>query len=198
MSERAGIRARRLLGVTVRARDGVRSAVAVFPMFDRNGQVRTVMLVRRRAGRILLLDQAPDRFSAGRRGFVTVDAEWPELEEADAAKAAACGELWHFDPIWVLDSGPLPSHPATPALRGTNAAGRFLDPVRRVVFSPDLSFATEVVLEGSGKRVPFGAHLLPIRGREPASSCRRRPGGWRLAGPFRWAGPRRPSTRSER
>ncbi len=134
--------ARSLHNRRVRLHDFVIERASLFPFFDREGEVRSLMLVWPPSRKIVMLDHRSDLARVRFWGEIQLCASYASLrdvcdERADGAVGSTW--LWHYDPWWVLRADRFHDHPAVPALKATNCAGGFLKPVYGCYFSRDLS-----------------------------------------------------------
>ncbi len=156
----------------VRLRDTVLEQANLFPLFDRQGRVRALMLVWPPRGRIVILELKPELVVVPWWGEIEIRSAFAALRDVDAGLAAAYADLWHYDPWWVLRAAPFEGHSAVPVLKATNCAGGFLKPVYGCYFIRDLSRLSGVATKSkmtSGLAafdrtfVRFTPELLPER-----------------------------------
>lgn len=162
---------------------------SLFPFFDHEGRVRSLMLTAWESSRILVVDWQPDLFVRRWPRRNVLKLRFADLRDVEASEAELVSELWHFDPWWVLGDNRFATHPAVPALRWTNIPG-YDTSLTRVWFDSRLSRVTHVA-EGQGEALEVRrfdnnslAHMAQARGERPL--VMRNPplrGSWRLS-PF--------------
>ncbi len=123
----------------VRLSDTVLELASLFPFFDRRGRVRALMLVQPPSRDIVIMELEPELVRVPWWGEIEIRSTVAALRDVDARLAAACADLWHYDPWWVLRAARLEGHSAVPVLKATNCAGGFLKPVYGCYFKRDLS-----------------------------------------------------------
>ncbi len=136
------VTARALHRRRIRLRDYLLERASLFPFFDREGRVQSLMLVWPPAPEIVMLPYEPGLFRIRWWDEIELRASFASLRDLGAIEtigAVAAVWLWHYDPWWVLRAACYDNHPAVPALKATNCAGGFLKPVYGCVFSSDLS-----------------------------------------------------------
>ncbi len=148
--------ARRLHGRPVRLRDATTLVEAsLFPFFDSEGLVRSLMLVWPASPSILILTIEPGRVRVPWFGPVEIDADFAEQRNADAARARTlAGGLWHWDPWWALKAARYQGHTAVPVLKATNCVDLFPERTAECFFARDL---TRVV--GFARRTQAGVKI---------------------------------------
>ena len=109
---------------------------ALFPLFDEAGRTRAVMLLDGQTRRIVLADWTPGLFERRWLQRHRLRLRFADLRDADASDAERLGDLWHFDPWWVLRDERYAGHEAVPALMRTNVPG-YDDAVKRLGFRSD-------------------------------------------------------------
>ncbi len=181
------VEARRLHSRPVRLRDGVTLVEAsVFPYFDSEGVVTSLMLVWPASPSILMLELEPGLVRVPWFGPVEIGADFAELRDADAARARTlAGGLWHWDPWWVLRAARYAGHTAVPVLKATNCVDLFPEGVGGCYFARDLTrvvgFARTGAMRAEMKIDGSLMSFLPEGGSEgpqPASGAS--PTEWRL------------------
>lgn len=181
------VEARRLHGRPVRLRDATALVEAsLFPFFDSDGLVTSLMLVWPAASSILMLEMEPGRVRVPWFGPIEIDADFAEQGDADAARARTlAGGLWHWDPWWVLRAARYAGHPAVPVLKATNCVDRLPEGVAGCYFARDLTQVMGFARRGALRaEVQIDATLmdsLPASGSErPKAVAGASPAGWRL------------------
>ena len=140
MRFRVPVGARTLHRRAVSLRDWQLAEASLFPLFDARGTIEALMLVWPASRTIAALELGPGLVDVPMWGAVGLDVDYASLRDLDAGRAAelAAGR-WHYDPWWVLREPRYGGHPAVPALKATNCAGRFRKPFRQLYFEHDLS-----------------------------------------------------------
>jgi hypothetical protein len=121
---------------------------SLFPLFDRAGRTRLVMVTAEETGRILMAPWAPGLFARDWAWRNRVRLRFADLTDASGWDAQRLDDLWHFDPVWVLGAERYQGHGAVPALRSTNLPG-YDEAVSGIGFDAGLGRASYVV-SGSG------------------------------------------------
>src|SRR5262245_42353449 len=75
---------------------------SLFPLFDDEGRTRMVMITAEETSRIMLADWAPGLFVRDWAWRNRVRLRFTDLDDASMRDEGRLGELWHFDPWWVL------------------------------------------------------------------------------------------------
>ncbi len=179
MRFRVPVGARTLHRRAVRLADAELEAASLFPFFDDRGAADALMLVWPESRTIAALELRPGLVEVPMWGAVVLDVDFAALSDLDARGAArlAAGR-WHYDPWWVLREPRFGGHPAVPALKATNCAGRLLKPFRQLYFEHDLSRVHRLTVDYH-VFLEFTPELLPPR-QEPCSAPASAPAGWRL------------------
>ena len=82
-----------------------------------------VLITAEESGRIMLADWTPDLFVRDWALRNRLRLRFTDLEDASMWDEERFGDLWHFDPKWVLGEERYHGHGAVPALRSTNIPG---------------------------------------------------------------------------
>lgn len=175
---RGAVSSHRLHRRRVRLRDITLKRASLFPFFDHEGVVRSLMLVWPSSADIFLMRYRPGLVRISRFDRIVLDCELAALRGAGAGRAdeltAGC---WHDDPWWLLRAQRYEGNTAVPVLKATNSSGQFCLPVAKCYFSRDLSRLTK--LKGpDGDITAFVASCLPARRQELGSTRRR---DWQLS-----------------
>ncbi len=155
----------------------------LLPLFDREGMVRRVVFLDERSAGVWCFDptQTPVRIPLW--GPIRVEASPGDLWLLEAGDLAAGGDLWHFDPWWLLADRRYERSEAAEVLKNTNCAGQLPLTTKKLVFRWDLSRVRWVVYTDKGgvKSVRLPGNLLLARPpRPPARVPPGRWGMWRL------------------
>ena len=172
---RIPIGARSLHRRKVRLQDAELEGASLFPFFDAGGAVAWLMLVWPGASTIAAMEL--QSVVVPMWGAVEIDAEVAGILDLDAERATElAASRWHYDPWWLLREPRYRGHPAVPALKASNCAGRFERPIRQLYFKHDL-LAVATLTENHQEFFAFKPELLPPReDLRPAPTL----SGWRL------------------
>lgn len=177
------VSARRLQQRTLRSSTQRLRGAAVYPFFDRDGQVPLIMIVIADAPDIHLLPWSPELIRVPLFGNVRLTGDLlglPHLGEADTATIAA---LWHYDPRWLLNDKRFAGHWAVDLIKSTNCADCLNADIKRLYFRSDLSKLVGVFIKMKSETQWLGwrPYYLPgkaIQSAAPAPADRTPP--WRF------------------
>jgi hypothetical protein len=163
----------------VRLCDAELEDASLFPFFDDQGAADALMLVWPESRTIAVLELRSGLVEVPMWGAAALDVDFAALRDLDARGAArlAAGR-WHYDPWWVLREPRFRGHPAVPALKATNCAGRLRKPFRQLYFEHDLSSIYRLTVDYQGF-LAFSPDLLPARP-DPYPESSPAATGWRL------------------
>ena len=114
---------RSLMSCRLEFEDRRLDGASLFPLFDDEGRTRMVLITAEESGRIMLADWAPGLFARDWGWRNRVRLRFADLSDASVWDEDRFGDLWHFDPKWVLGEERYHGHGAVPALRSTNIPG---------------------------------------------------------------------------
>ena len=114
---------RSLMSCRLEFEDRRLDGASLFPLFDDEGRTRMVLITAEESGRIMLADWAPGLFTRDWGWRNRVRLRFADLSDASVWDEDRFGDLWHFDPKWVLGEERYHGHGAVPALRSTNIPG---------------------------------------------------------------------------
>ena len=114
---------RSLMSCRLEFEDRRLDGASLFPLFDDEGRTRMVLITAEESGRIMLADWAPSLFARDWGWRNRVRLRFADLSDASVWDEDRFGDLWHFDPKWVLGEERYHGHGAVPALRSTNIPG---------------------------------------------------------------------------
>lgn len=163
------------------------SVASLFPLFDRAGAVRRVLLVEPGSSAVWWFDPAEARVCVPLFGPIRIDAPANAVRPLRARDQESLDDLWHFDPKWTLKEPRYDDVEAAPVLRASNCCEELPGTVTQVLFRRDLSRANGTMRREKGgyqwtrfpvTALPEGPRLLPILS-GPGSKA----GPWRLS-PF--------------
>jgi hypothetical protein len=140
---------RSLLSCRLEFEDRRLDRASLFPLFDDEGRTRMVLITAEESGRIMLADWTPDLFVRDWALRNRLRLRFTDLEDASMWDEERFGDLWHFDPRWVLGDERYHGHGAVPHLRRTNIPG-YDRTVSGVAFDPSLGRASYVVKQSGG------------------------------------------------
>lgn len=166
--------ARRLRGRALRASDGMIRGASLLPFFDRQGRVQRVMVLVAGSPRIRLLAWRPDLLRATWFGPIPMAAAICEARPISGPLDFRLHGLWHYDPWWMLDDEAYARHPAVPALKAANCAGRLRPDVKMLHFRRDLARVSLVTTSkrGNVSLQRWRADLLPAAQARPMPADR--------------------------
>ena len=167
--------ARRLHQCVLQFEDERLEQATLLPFFDANGNVEQVLLIDLWWRRVHLLPFKPGlvRLSIFRRN-IRVRCEVADAPLLDDRAAQTLGDLWHFDPWWLLELPPFDVEPTTPLLKRTNCADLLPVSKPQLCYSRDLArvaWLFDGKSESSGTR--WNSTLLPAQRPEPTEASRR-------------------------
>lgn len=119
--------------------DSFVKSVRLFPLFDRHGRVRHVMVLPDDAGTICLAPWRPGQWHVPLWGPIRFDGDrhaWRDLARYPLPDVAL---LWHYDPWWVLDEEAYTRHRDRSRLKETNCPDHLEVKVPALYFRRDLS-----------------------------------------------------------
>jgi hypothetical protein len=174
-----------LLACRLEFEDRRLDGASLFPLFDDEGRTRMVLITAEENGRIMLADWAPNLFVRDWPRRNRLRLRFTNLEDASTWDEERFGDLWHFDPRWVLGEERYQGQAAVPHLRSTNIPG--YDPtLSGVAFDPSLGRASYVVRRSgdSASLRRFDAQTLTAAGQR-RRAAQLQPGrgaaaGWQL------------------
>ena len=149
----------------------------LLPLFDREGAVRWVTFLDARSTDIWCFDPAETGVRVPLWGAIRVDSEPGDLRLLRAEDLAARGDLWHFDPWWLLADRRYDRSEAAQGLKATNCAGQLPGATNRLLYRWDLLQVKWVVYrEAGGERI----------GKLPGDCLSKRPPGPAVGRPCTW------------
>lgn len=161
-------------------RDGRLDQATLFPMFDSEGEVLTMVIVDHLGARLFAQPWSPGLVWKPWFRALHIDCSLESLEELSAKDAYEISDLWHYDPWSLLAAPEFARNSATPYLQHTNCADH-LKGVNFFFFDSALAGASSVFVHRNGQAlsvmfadlempepVPYGDHLRSwgSRGRE--------------------------------
>ena len=160
---------------------------SLFPVFDDAGRTRWILITAEESSRIMLIAWSPDLFARHWVRRNRLQRRFADLTDVSEAEAERLGDLWHFDPWWVLGEERYSGHSAVPALRRTNIPG-YDDTLGRMWFEGNLGRVSFVATHSaeSLRLRRFTPAVLPEAARERhdaaarAGSTERARAEWRL------------------
>ncbi len=163
---------------TFEFKDG-RAVATVFPLFDGQGKVHKLAVVIEETATIAVVNWRPNLAKKPLFRALKLDCSLTSLDDIGPEEAWQLSGWWHFDPWWLLTEEQLMDHPATPALKSTNAVNE-LEGVPSLHFARDLSRVTWMSVQGPEGVVlrDFDPARLPPRSETAGPRAVR--GGWRL------------------
>ena len=175
---------RSLLSCRLEFEDRRLDRASLFPLFDDEGRTRMMLITAEENGRIMLAEWAPGLFARDWALRNHLRLRFTDLTDASMWDQDRFGDLWHFDPRWVLGEERYQGHGAVPQLRSTNIPG-YDQTISGVVFDPTIRRVSYVVRR-SGESVSvrrFSAETLAAARRDRAVHVSPRTTaatGWRL------------------
>lgn len=129
---------------------------SLFPVFDSEGVVEWLMVVREGDPKIGLLPWEPNLLT-GAWFWRRVGREWSSVPDAHD-HVLGMDRLWHFDPWWVLGDSRFAEHPAKAMLKETNLPA--YDSWKEVWYSRDLGRVRYLLADGKAQPEAFDAERL--------------------------------------
>ena len=175
------IRSTRLRKRRVVAANRVFKSAAVFPLFDRSGDIQSLLLVDYASRDLCLVDE-PKVVCVPFWGPVLLKQTVRIVDQDDLEDI---GPLWHFDPWWFLHDERFEENEHILFLKATNSVEQWGEPVSFLYYSGNLTRVRWVGKKSASgyQTAAFRSELLPEYNQaarlEPAKSAR----GWQLA-PF--------------
>ena len=161
---------------------------ALLPLFDREGKVRRVAFLDPGATDIWSFDPAVVRVRIPLWGPIQLDSSPGELQLLSAGGLAALGEVWHFDPWWMLADRRYDRSEVAAMLKTTNCFEPLSKTGKRLLYRWNLCRAGWIITKEKGtvRLGPLLADLPPAEPPCPVAAPRvARSGVWVLD-PF-WA-----------
>jgi hypothetical protein len=161
---------------------------ALLPLFDREGKVRRVIFLDPSAPGIWFFDPAVVRVRIPLWGPIRLDSGPGELQLLSPGGLAALGEVWHFDPWWLLADRRYARSEVAATLKATNCFEPLSKTGQRLLYRWNLCRAGWIATRDKGyvRLGPLLADLPPAERPCPVAAPRvARPGVWVLD-PF-WA-----------
>ena len=172
------VSARGLHRRTIRANDSVLDNGTMFPFFDCDGQVSSLMVTALESLDIWLMPWAAELVIVPPFGAIQLRTNLASHRAARPSDAGSALATWHYDPWWLLAADQFSDRREfVAALKATNAVNRMTVDVRQLWFARDLSRVRFVVtgrgLTGASSR--WRSNLLlatrpspPVRGQPTA------------------------------
>jgi hypothetical protein len=175
---------RSLLSCRLELEDRRLDRASLFPLFDDDGRTRMVLITAEEDGRILLNEWAPGLFARDWALRNRLRLRYTDLVDASTWDPERFGDLWHFDPRWVLGEARYQGHGSVPHLRSTNIPGHDRT-ISGVVFESSLERAAYVVRQSdewmSVRRFDVRTLADAVKSRRAAQVRPRAPAaGWQL------------------
>lgn len=176
------VNAKQLHSCPVHCVDERLERATLFPFFDREGSVEQLMLIdlNLRTLRVFPYHTGLVRPHVFQKGLTLRRrlADLPLMQPEDAIRL---GELWHFDPWWILGTPPFDKQATTPLLKTTNCVDWLPLSPPSVGFKRDLSRTAWLFEDGSDEGIGrrWSADFLPEHHPEVD-----RP--WQRVSPSRW------------
>ena len=167
-------------------RDGRLNRATVFPMFDVEGEVKSLLVVDHVDGRLFALLWTPGLIYKPWFQVFRVERSLKALEEVTLEQAYELSELWHFDPWWLLAEPDFATKEEAPILKHTNCVSH-LTGVEELSFTADLSRISYGRVKDAGgvqirsvqeMELPLPIKLAADKNRTRAASLRQ--GEWQL------------------
>ena len=136
---------------------------ALLPLFDREGKVLRVVFLAPGSADIWFFDPAVVRVRIPLWGPIRLDSSPGDLQLLSAGGVAALGEVWHFDPWWMLADRRYDRSEVAAILKTTNCFEQLSKTGKRLFYRWNLCRAGWIVTmeKGTVRPGPLLADLLP-------------------------------------
>lgn len=143
---------------------------ALLPLFDREGKVRRVVFLDPNAADVWFFDPAVVRVRIPFWGPIQLDSSPGDLQLLSAGGLAALGEVWHFDPWWMLADPRYTRSEVAAILKTTNCFEQLSRTGKRLLYRWDLGRASWIVSREKGalRLGPFLAGSIVSREKKGA------------------------------
>jgi len=145
------ISARRLCRRKLQLKDGAIKRAALFPMFDRQGRIKRIMVLSSGLPDIFLIKPRAGMFQIPIWGSIFLADHVACLQRISRDHFNAIRKLWHYDPYWMLNDESYAGQRVIRLLKVTNCADRLPDNIRMVYFKRDLSQVNYVLIRDDNK-----------------------------------------------
>ena len=154
---------------------------SLFPFFDREGQVRSFLLVDPTSSELFLAHRA-ERILVPFWGPIRIKDRLEFLADDNIDNLLP---FWHYDPWWLLKEPRYKDNEWATVLPGTNCVNELAPGVQSLLFSGNLLWARWVMskTEDGYRTDRFRSSMLPEYNQVPPRDARTGRTGWRLA-PF--------------
>ena len=126
--------------------------VSLFPFFDANGEIKSLLFVRYDSATLHSVAFHPGVFEQphpwATKRIRLPAGEVRALQPGHALERLV--QLWHYDPWWVLAEPPFQRHSATPTLKRTNAVNRLPPKTASLAFDRSLTHVRSIQVHKDG------------------------------------------------
>jgi hypothetical protein len=132
--------------------------VTLFPFFDREGEVKFVLVVDADSATLRVIRTENADFSFGLTGGIRLSHG--AVHRLGSHTLAPLGRLWHFDPWWLLADARFTNTQVVSTLKATNCVERFSREVSNVSYSGDLKRLTGIAHDSNHSET-YQSDMLP-------------------------------------
>lgn len=133
--------------ITIKAEGERLANVAVFPFFDREGEVKQVMLVLPVEKVVCIIPMRQGLVRVGAGNVLKFSMDLAEIKSYANFNPQQITQVFHYDPKWTLSRSQFSRYWANELIKQTNCANQLEEKVRNILFSNDLSSIDGFILQ---------------------------------------------------
>ena len=166
-------------------RDGRLNRATLFPLFDVEGSVRSLLVIDHEEARLFALPWTPGLVCKPWFQAFRIDRNLEPLEELTLEETYSLSGLWHYDPWWLLAEPDFATREEAALFKNTNCVSH-LEGLEALSFTADLSRISYGRVKDNGVvgiksaqelELPLPVKIVPEK-QKRAASLRR--GEWQL------------------
>ena len=128
-----------LTDTTLAAKNERIKGASVFPFFNKSGLVKQLMIVLPDSKTVFMIPHRKDLAAVSFFGVVRLSIDLAELKSHSNFAPLQVGQLYHYDPNWLLSHERFSNYGAKQLIARSNCVEFLKGKVRQLMFSRDLS-----------------------------------------------------------